>query len=92
MFWVVLSLKVPVATNCSDCPELMDGFAGPMVIEVRVALVTVSAAVPDCAEKTAVMVAWPTATPVATPMRPPTLLMVATAAGAAVQATESVRF
>lgn len=92
MLWVVPSLKVPVATNCSDCPELMEGLLGVMAIEVRVALVTVSAAVPDCAEKTAVMVAWPTATPVATPLLPPTLLMVATDAGAAVQATESVRF
>src|SRR5580704_15899001 len=91
IFWVLPSLKFPVATNCSVSPELMCGFAGVIAIEVRVALVTLRDAVPTCAAKMAVMVAFPTDTPVATPMLPPTLLMVATDAGAAVHCTDSVR-
>jgi len=62
-----------------------------MRIELKVAFVTVSDAVPVCAANTAVMVAFPTDWPVAKPMLPPTLLMVATEAGVADHLTDCVR-
>ena len=37
MFWVELSLNVPVATNCCVEPEAIAGFAGVTVIEFNVA-------------------------------------------------------
>jgi hypothetical protein len=32
-FWVLPSLYVPVAVNCTVCPTLIDGFTGVMAIE-----------------------------------------------------------
>jgi len=52
---------------------------------------TLSDAVPARAANTAVTVAFPTNTPVAKPTLPPTLLMVATEAGAADHLTDWVR-
>ncbi len=63
-----------------------------MVMELRVALVTVNIADPDCPANSAVMVAVPGATPAAKPLVGDALLTVATEAGDEVQLTEPVRF
>src|SRR5256712_2850239 len=44
---VVLSLKVPVAVNCWVNPSARPGLVGVTAIETRIALVTVSVALPD---------------------------------------------
>jgi len=61
-------------------------------MEVSVASVTVRVAAPDSVEKSAVMVDFPAATPVARPLVGEALLTVATDAGDDVQLTELVRF
>ena len=53
------SLNVPVAVNCCDPPALIEALAGLMVIDTKVALVTVSEAVPTWPAKTAEIVAVP---------------------------------
>lgn len=91
-YCVVPSLKLPTALNRVDPPRAMLALLGVMVIEVRVALVTVNDAVPTCPANTAVMVAVPGAIPFANPLVPPESLMVATDAGDEVHNTELVRF
>lgn len=91
-FSVVPSLKVPVAVNCWVPPRDMLAGSGVTLMELRVALVTVNAAAPDCPANSAVMVAFPAATPVARPLVGDALLTVATDAGDDVQLTELVRF
>ena len=46
-FWVLLSEKIPVATNCNVLPLAMLGSAGVTSIETKVAAVTVSVPLPD---------------------------------------------
>lgn len=69
----------------------MVAVAGVTATEVRVAFETVREAVPTWPANTAVMVTVPGATPVATPMLPPALLMVATEDEDEVQVTAGVR-
>ena len=91
-FSVLPSLKLPVAVNCWVPPNDMVAGSGVTVMELRVALVTVKVAPPDCPANRAVMVAVPGATPVARPLVGDALLTVATEAGDEVQLTELVRF
>lgn len=70
----------------------MSAVAGVIVIEERVASVTVKDAAPDWAANSAVMVALPAEIPVASPLVGEALLTVATEAGDEVQVTEPVRF
>ena len=51
-FWVLLSLKVPVAVNCCVAPLVKVGFAGVTAIDFNVAAVTVTVMEPPY---------WPTA-------------------------------
>lgn len=68
-FCVLPSLKVPVAVNCKLVPLAIDVFAELIVIDCRVAAVTVSAnvfdVIPFCV---AVMLLEPVAAPVAKPV------------------------
>lgn len=64
---VLLSLKVAVAVNCLVVPTGMLELAGVTAIEVTVAPVTVSAAVPLTEPDVAVIVAVPVPTAVASP-------------------------
>lgn len=88
-FWVVPSLNVPVAAKSSAVPFAMEVVAAVMVIDWRVAAVTVNAiafeVIPFCA---AVTLLEPTATPVATPL----VLIVTAAAFDEVHVAEFVRF
>ena len=45
-FWVLLSVKVPVAVNCCVSPLAIVGFAGVTAIESRVTALTVRFVVP----------------------------------------------
>jgi len=75
MSFVVPSVKTPVALSCTMPPTVtVAGLAGPIVQDLRVALVTARAAVPLMPETVAVMVVVPIATPVA---RPPVTVAVA---------------
>ena len=81
------SEKVAVAVNCWGRPadSEIDGFAGLMVMEVMVLLLTVSEAVPFTLPDVAVMVVVPRATAVARPE----LSMVAMLGAEDVQSTQS---
>lgn len=62
--WAVIpttdpSLNVPFAVNCCVEPLLIEEDAGVTEIDTRVALVTLSVAVPTCPWKTAEIVALP---------------------------------
>ena len=46
-FWVVPSLKVPVAVNCWVFPMAIEGFAGVTAMDASVAGVTVSVVLPE---------------------------------------------
>ena len=46
-FCVVLSVKVPVAVNCSVFPMVMEGFAGVTAMDASVAGVTVNVVLPE---------------------------------------------
>ena len=67
MSCVLLSLKVPVATNCFEAPIGMMEFAGVTAIETRLAPVTVIAALPVIDPTVAFMLPVPAATPAASP-------------------------
>jgi hypothetical protein len=64
---VVLSLNVATAVNCFRAPMGMVEFAGVTAIELIVAFVTVTEAVPLIVPDVAVTVTDPATTPVATP-------------------------
>lgn len=68
MSWVLLSLKVPVATNCLVVPTLIVKFAGVTAIDTKAALVIVKDAVPLTLPEVAVIVTVPVPTPVASPL------------------------
>src|SRR5438046_682005 len=77
-FWVLESLKVPVAVNCRVSPSGRPGLAGVTAIVDRVAAVTVSVVFPETPPKVAVIVMGPpAATDVANPCEPAALLIVA---------------
>ena len=67
-FCVLPSVKVPVAVNCSDVPNAIDGFAGLTAIDTRTAAVTVRVVLPLTEPEVAEMVAVPVPTPVASPI------------------------
>lgn len=80
--WLVMlitepSLKVPFAVKAWPAPTLMLALPGVMLIEFRVALFTVRVAVPTCPLNTAEIVTAPGWIPVARPILPDELLMVA---------------
>ena len=87
-FWVLLSLYVPVAVNCSVRPLAIEGFAGVTAMDCRVAAVTVSKVEPEIEFRVAPMVLLPVLLAVA---RPPAA-MVATPVVADAHVTEAVRF
>lgn len=89
---VLPSLNFPVAVNCCELPSAMLAAPGEIVMEVSVAFVTCSDAVPTTPAKTAVTVAVPAATPVARPFVPPVSPTVATDAGDDVHVAAFVRF
>ena len=64
---MVVSENVPVAVNCCRTPSGIEEFAGVTAIDTRVALVTVSVAVPEIEPNVAVIVVGPTAKPSAVP-------------------------
>jgi len=66
--WVLPSLKVPAAANCRELPNATFGWAGESVIDVRLALVTVTAAVAETDPSVAVIVARPGARPETIPV------------------------
>jgi hypothetical protein len=88
MFWVVPSLKTPVAVICNVCPNATERVDGESVIETRLAEVTFRVAFPETLDDEAVIVQAPALTAVAKPL----LLMVHIALGEVVQETELVRF
>ena len=65
---VLESLNVPVAVNCLVVSGAIVEFAGVTAMEIRLAPVTVSEAVPLTEPEVAVIVAVPGLTPVATPL------------------------
>ena len=76
--WVVLSVKVPVAVNCSVSPLAMLGLGGVTAIDTSVAAVTVSVAAGETTRpEEAVISVVPTPTAVAKPLEPTALLMLA---------------
>jgi hypothetical protein len=87
-FWVVPSLKVPVAVNCSVSPLAIEGFVGVTLMEASVAAVTVRVVVPVTLPETALMVADPAPTPEARPAA----VIVATPVFVELQVAEVVRF
>ena len=69
MFWVLLSLKWPVAVNCSVVPfAKLGGLAGVMVMELRVALVAAAVKVFVTPSTEKVTVLLPGATAVMSPL------------------------
>ena len=81
-----------MAVNCWVCPLATLGFAGVTLIDTKVALVTVNPVLPVTAPKAAEMVVEPTATEVARPFAPVTLLTVAMPALDEDHVTCAVRF
>jgi hypothetical protein len=65
---VELSVKLPVAVNCSVTPMGTDGFGGVTAMEMRAADVTVRVAVPKMDPEVAVMVEVPVPLVVARPL------------------------
>ena len=92
-FWVLASLYVPVAVNCSVVPSAIDGFVGVTVTDISTAAVIVSVVLPLMlvAESVAVMVVEPTETLVARASLPEALLTVATPVLEELHVTELVR-
>ena len=90
-FWVVPSVKVPVAVKGTAIPTGMLGLAGVTAIDWSVAAVTVSVVLPVFPESAAVMALVPTPTVLARPFDPAALEMVATAVVAEAQVTWLVR-
>ena len=104
MSCAVPSEKLPVAVNCCCVPTSMVGFAGVTTMEVMVAgavhdsfmevmvaLVTVSVAVPTMFPEVALIVVEPAPTALARPEVPAVLLIVATAPADELQLTCEVK-
>ncbi len=88
---MIPSEKVPVAVNCWDAPRKIVAVPGVIVMDVRVAFVTVRVTgmaftVPNAA----VMLVVPAPTDVASPLVLPALLIVATGPFDEFQATNAV--
>jgi hypothetical protein len=89
---VVLSEKVPTALNCCNTPRGIEEFAGVTTIEISVALVTVSVAVPEMAPDAARMVVVPAVRPRTVPLVGIESLIEPTAGADEVQVTLLVMF
>jgi hypothetical protein len=93
---VVLSENVPTALNCNSTPRGIEGFAGVTAMEVTVALVTVSVAVPETGPEgevpVAVIVVVPAIKPKTVPFVGIVSLMEATVGEDEVQFTVLVMF
>ena len=90
--WVVLSVKVPVAVNCSVSPLAMLGFGGVTWIADSVAPVTVRVVSGEVTlPRLALMLAEPTAVADARPLEPGALLMLAMLESDDNQVTAEVR-
>jgi len=85
-------VKVPVALNACVVPSGIVAVGGVMAIDTSTAAVTVNCAFPLIAPETAVMLAVPTPTLVASPCVGPVLLMVPAAGVSEDQVTVPVRF
>jgi hypothetical protein len=77
---VVVSVKVPVATNCCLVPLAIDGVAGVTAIETKFAGVTVSVVLPLIPPIAAEMLVLPVVRPLARPFESAAFETVATAA------------
>lgn len=88
---VLPSENVPVAASCNATPAAIDGEAGAMAMELRVAGVTVIEVVPLIPLSVAVIVALPGAIPVSNPSLPGALLIVTIPAGDELHVTRPVR-
>src|SRR6185503_14025557 len=92
-FWVLPSLKVPVAVNCWIPPMPIEGFAGVTARDCNAGGgVTVSTVEPVTEPEVALIVVVPAATPVARPWVPLVLLIVATPVFDDAHVTDVVRF
>jgi hypothetical protein len=78
MFWLVLSVYVPLAANCSLAPRTMLGDGGVTVIDFSAAAVTVTLVVPEMPAKVAVITVAPWLEGVTNPLVAPPVLTVAT--------------
>jgi len=87
MSCVLPSVKVPVAANCSVVPRGMVGIEGVMAMETKAAGVTVKMAQPSMLAAVALIVVWPRATLVASPLA----LVVATEGADELQVADVVR-
>lgn len=88
---VLESEKVPIAVNCWVVPFAIDGLVGVTAIETKVAFVTTKLAAPDTESNVAVIVVEPEDTPVARPLLPGALEIVALPVFDEDQITEFVR-
>src|SRR4029077_14123525 len=89
---VELSVKVPVAVNCSVSPLAMLGFGGVTAMDTSVAAVTVSVAAGETTRpEEAVMLVVPTPAAVARPFEPDALLTAAMLLSEEAQVTVEVR-
>jgi hypothetical protein len=91
-FWVVPSVKVPVAVNCCVVPNEIVAVGGLMAIETSAAAVTVSSVDPLIVPEVAEIVAVPCPTLVASPIVAPVVLIVAVAGVSDDHVTVVVRF
>src|SRR5580765_4337287 len=92
-FWVLPSLKVPVAVNCWVPLMPIEGFGGVTANDCNVGGgVTVSTVEPVIVPEVALIVVVPAATPVARPWVPLVLLIVATPVSDEAHVTDVVRF
>src|SRR5215472_2035383 len=87
--WVLPSLKMPVAISCTEVPLAMVG-SGVIMIDCKVALVTMKVAVPVVPLNLAVTVVAPTPAPLDSPLVGAELLTFATAEFAEDQVADSV--
>jgi hypothetical protein len=68
MFWVLPSVKVPIAENWSVVPKGIVGSAGVMEMDTKVAAVTLKVDEPAIPAAAALTLAWPVLTLVASPL------------------------
>ena len=87
-FWLLPSLKIPIAVNCNVALAVIEESTGVTAIDTKTAVVTVRPVVPVIEPEVALIVVLPGATPVA---KPP-VVIVATDVLVELQITELVSF
>jgi hypothetical protein len=90
-FWVLPSVKVPMAVNCNVFPNVIEGLTGVRAMETKTGGMTVSVAEPLTEPKLAVIVVAPWPVLVAKPWLPAALLIAATAVFEELQVSDVVR-